>query len=197
MNTSVIFSENIYKKRTFENEKEFLRSQEKELRKNDFVAVYNNCPEFLKGKVSDFLLHNGIDIFKYLDHVPSNCFAGSCIVNITLPDTVKKIKELGFHKAEQLKTIFIPGSVKEIESAAFYDCTRLDAVFTHHGVETLGENVFAFCKNLTTVFLTGTIKNIDRYALSHTGSKTLVITCLKGSAAYKYCEAAGINFKAN
>ena len=106
----------------------FLKKYSSALRKNDLQTLYDNCPTEVRGKVSEFLLENGVDVFKYLHKIPEYAF-----LEANIPGGVK-----------------IPATVSTIGKSAFEACTVSD-IEIEDGVGLISEGAFSRCYNLKAI----------------------------------------------
>lgn len=75
--------------------------------------------------------------------------SNDCVEGVTIPFTVKAIKDGAFLKMSNLKTITIPENVTEIGVAAFRDCVSLKDVSLPQGLKKMSEALFRGCSSLT------------------------------------------------
>ena len=66
------------------------------------------------------------------------CFRNTDTETITLPSSLKEIKEDSF-KETNIVEIIIPKTVKSIGNYAFYECKNLTSVTLSEGLESIGE----------------------------------------------------------
>lgn len=93
-------------------------------------------------------------------------FAGSGIVEITIPTSVTRINDFAFYVCESLANITIPGSVNEIGMHAFHGCTCLTHVSIENGVKNIGAWAFQDCKNLSRLSVPGSVTTVGGQVLS-------------------------------
>jgi len=73
--------------------------------------------------LTQFLIESGIDIFEYLDTIPTYCFYNAPIITFEVPSNVKHIMPKAFQKAELHKIIFPENCVLyNIGKEAFKGC---------------------------------------------------------------------------
>lgn len=66
-----------------------------------------------------------LDIPKGVIEISANAFEYSSIVNVNIPDSVKKIENNAFASCDEMVSITIPDSVVKIGPSAFYECENL------------------------------------------------------------------------
>lgn len=72
------------------------------------------CPEKDYGSnIKKIIIEEGIT------EIGENCFLGSAVSSVVLPESLEKIGMFAFHNCENLKEITIPANVNEIEKEAF------------------------------------------------------------------------------
>lgn len=109
------------------------------------------------------------------------------LTSVTMPDTVKTVKEgaflsckklkravigkkvtkLGvssFAQCSSLKEIKIPQKVKRIENSAFYDCSAAETMTMGSDVSFIGSHAFAECDSLLEAEIPGTVSDIGTRA---------------------------------
>lgn len=99
--------------------------------------------------------------------------------NVEIPASANGMKvtviEANLFQNKDIESVKIPGSVTEIQQRAFSGCQNLKEVVIPEGVAVIGENAFWNCRNLESVSLPSTLKQIDWFAFSATGLKSVVI----------------------
>ena len=85
----------------------------------------------------------------------------------------------------------VPGTVKTIREFAFYGCSGLASVELPEGVETIGDDAFYGCSDLASVTLPASLTSIGRSAFERcSGLKTVVYNGTADQLA-DLCEGAG------
>lgn len=79
-------------------------------------------------------------------------------------DTVTAIGNNAFDGNEKITSVTIPGTVKGIRQYAFRSCKNLKKITLQEGVESIGYYAFAGCTNLTEVNLPTTLNYIENLA---------------------------------
>ena len=73
--------------------------------------------------------------------------------SISLPNSVKAIRESAFMNVRYIREIPLPNGVKTIEPRAFHGCKELELFHIPDSLESLGWSVFDECKNIDSVFV--------------------------------------------
>jgi hypothetical protein len=108
-------------------------------------VLYNRAmDELIRCPISD------IDMSKVLlgvEHICDDAFAGSDIVNVKIPDSVKTIGRYAFYDCTSLEDITLPKNLKWVDQCGFYRCTSLRTVRLPAGMMSfeVGEHAFAYC----------------------------------------------------
>ena len=64
-----------------------------------------------------------------LTEIPRECFLGTGLVNIAIPEGVKKVGYAAFQDCYLLHTVMLPSSLQRIEAYAFTDCHNLYEIY--------------------------------------------------------------------
>ena len=96
-------------------------------------------------------------------------YDGELTGDVTIPSkigdcTVTAIGNSAFDGNEKITSVTIPGTVKEIRQYAFRSCKNLKKITLQEGVESIGYYAFAGCTNLTEVNLPTTLNYIENLA---------------------------------
>ncbi len=122
-----------------------------------------------------------VTLGKGITEIPVNCFSGSCI-----------------------KTIVIPDSVKTLDDSVFHDTSHLETIVIGSGVESIGSYFISYCKNLSAIHYKGTQADWDEISIDENNEHLNEIeihfiseddyregvtpTCVDGHTAGYYCE---------
>ena len=169
---------------------DFLKEYNYLLKKNNLVELYDNTKGTgnLPALITQFLSENDIDIFKYLDYIPSFCFLESSIENIHIQPNIEYIGLSAFSRVPYLKEILIPGTIKEIKDFAFCECKKLSDVVLEEGVTSIGEGIFKNCNHLSRLWLPKSLTTIAKRAFFGAPGESLLCYCPRGSYAEVFCE---------
>lgn len=96
-------------------------------------------------------------------------YDGELAGDVTIPSkigdyTVTAIGNNAFDGNEKITSVTIPGTVKEIRQYTFRGCKNLKKITLQEGVESIGYYAFAGCTNLTEVNLPTTLNYIENLA---------------------------------
>lgn len=96
-------------------------------------------------------------------------YDGALAGDVTIPSkigeyAVTAIGNSAFDGNEKITSVTIPGTVKEIRQYAFRGCKNLKKITLQEGVESIGYYAFAGCTNLTEVNLPSTLNYIENLA---------------------------------
>lgn len=128
-----------------------------------------------------------ITLSKSLTEIPENCFTGSGLNSITIPEGIKTIAPYAFCRCSELSEIKIPSSVASVGEKAFFVCNALTETEVPDSVSDIGEHAFGFTADLTQV--------TDENELKEYLAEDFTLKGSSGSAAEKYAKDNGINFK--
>lgn len=141
------------------------------------LRVENNCVIDMASKTLVMGLHNGIipaspDVEKIGDgaftvngwgridnnFIPANiteigerAFAGSSVLEVTVPSTVKKLGQGAFAGCCYLKSVVIEDGLAEISDSAFARCECLTSVKLPESVKKICDKAFFMCEKLTKI----------------------------------------------
>lgn len=76
-------------------------------------------------------------------------FENTGLLEVKLPDSVKKIDSLAFRDCEDLKSVILPQFLEVIENRAFEKCTSLEALQIPATTSNVESSAFNDCTNLT------------------------------------------------
>ena len=89
------------------------------------------------------------------------------VIDLSIPDTITKIKNWAFSGATCLTSVSIPSSVTGIGERAFRDCSGITSVTISNSVTNIGEYAFSGCSGLTSVTIPNSITKIGWGAFSY------------------------------
>lgn len=108
------------------------------------------------------------------DALPSTCFFGSGLTQVTLPANLKTVGYAAFAGCTQLTAIELPGTVDSIGAYAFSG-SGLTSITVPATVRSMGESAFSRCASLATATINS--KHISDYAFA---SDTALAQCVLG-----------------
>ena len=99
---------------------------------NDFEKFYeleqHGYTGYNTSDITTILYLSDIDPLKYLYFIPKNCFTGSPIKLIDIPNNITQIKYKVFSWCHALESVILPNSIKYIESNIFIGCDKLKEI---------------------------------------------------------------------
>lgn len=120
-----------------------------------------DVPEYIKnlksGNYSIIIKGNNINFSQLRKSLREN---ENIKINITLPDSVKKIDDRAFYECRNLTNIIMPESVTEIGIDAFAGCSNLTNVIIPNSVTKIADGAFASCSNLTNIIIPNFVTEI-------------------------------------
>lgn len=99
---------------------------------------------------------------------------GSKVTNLTIPNTMTKIKDYTFYNCESLTSATIPNSVTEIGSYAFNGCSGLTSLTLSNSLRTIQPRAFYGCSGLPSLEIPNSVTSIGNYAFSGCTGMTLL-----------------------
>lgn len=85
---------------------------------------------------------------------------------ITLPSTIRQIKEEAFAECFELHELHIPDGVTSIGDSAFRNCISLENITLGSGLKKLGSCVFADCSSLSEIHCKGLPPKVGAYTFT-------------------------------
>ena len=145
-----------------------------EIDNNNFKEVYNILSSFPSEVVANFnlfMLDSGIDILKYLDHVPAGfLFAQrdeySKIGDVIIPSHIKHIDQSAYEHSN-IESVKLEGKIDRIGYRAFFNCENLTHVDLSAGVNIIESQAFNLCHNLKQIILPKDLKQIGLIELDN------------------------------
>lgn len=104
-------------------------------------------------------------IMEISNHIFDSCKA---LIRVSIPSSVKIIKEGAFADCCSIKHIAFPNSVETIEDAVFYGCSAISSIELPDSIHDISHGdsetgVFAFCKNLSVVTLNSFLPSLREF----------------------------------
>lgn len=103
-----------------------------------------------------------------LRHIPIDCFSGTAITSITIPEGVTHIDEGAFIGCTKLTQISFPKTLHKIGAGAFKNAESLTSVTIPEGCHIIGESAFQNAYLLSKVSLPSTLISIGLKAFDET-----------------------------
>lgn len=129
---------------------ESIKNNENKIKQNDFNSFYKELHFIgeVKGKLTDFFMIDcDINLWEYLDRIPSQMFELSVQEYVNIPDKYDTIPMEMFGYSE-LKAVNIPKKVEIIEERAFIHCVNLENMLIPDTVKRIMWGAFSECINL-------------------------------------------------
>ena len=109
-----------------------------------------------------------------LDRVLDGLYLNKDAKEITLPPSVKYIKDHIFKRFKNLERIVIPGDAIEISNLAFADCPKLKKIDILNSVNKIELDAFVGCRSLTSINIGGDVSSIAIYAINRCRNLTSI-----------------------
>jgi hypothetical protein len=142
------------------------------------------------------------------------------ITSITLPDSIRIIKDYAFYSLEDLRSINIPDgvisigyyaiastaitsvtlpdSLTHLGDRAFSYCESLTSVVIPGSLTSIGNSVFRSCKSLTSIVIPDSVTSIGDWAFAYSGLSSVTVgngVTSIGTGAFRDCKSlASITF---
>ena len=114
--------------------------------------------------------------------------------SITLPDCTY-IGDGAFERCEMLTEIVIPEGIDSIQYATFFNCHALERVTLPQSVTDIAADAFYNCTALTDINLHSGIEYIDEYAFD--SCENIKPTVMENTYAYDWCVENGLQYVVN
>ncbi len=152
---------------------------------NPYFDSRNNCNAIIHSNSNALISGcNSTVIPNSVEKIGLGAFAGSGILDLVIPDSVKTIDAYAFCSCSKLKNLIIPygvqsiekctfceskslenislpESIKYIDTHAFSSCEKLEQIYIPDSAEIKGEQIFRGCSNLKTAHLPQCLKSIS------------------------------------
>ena len=89
---------------------------------------------------------------------------GALLEEITVPETVTKLREYVFFRCRSLRRVVLPAGLREIGNSAFGGCSSLTEVTIPEGVTTIGDEAFFDCSALSRLRLPSSVTSLGSSA---------------------------------
>jgi len=97
-----------------------------------------------------------------------NVFSGcSGLTSVTLPNSLKEIREGTFAGCKELTGIILPENIKSISTGAFSDCENLAEIILPESITSIGEDVFNGCGSLVSINIPSQVEFIEKGAFAN------------------------------
>ena len=100
-----------------------------------------------------------MEISGHLTTIPSKAFKNcTTLQSITLPESIKLIRENAFQNCSNLANITLPDGLISIGKNAFYECESLESIVIPDNVTSIENSTFSGCRKLSNVTMTNVRK---------------------------------------
>lgn len=121
------------------------------------------------------------------------------ITSVTMPDTVKTVKNGAFLGCKKLKNVVFGNGLTKLEDSSFAKCTKLKAITLPDSVKKIGKNAFYLCSSAKTLMLGENVSSIGSHAFAECEAVTSVkipgtISHIGASAFYQDSSLSVVEF---
>ena len=136
------------------------------------VISYDGCEYKVTGVAESLFAYQanltGVKLAAGLTEIPASMFYGcEKLVNVTIPDGVKKIGDNAFTQCFSLNSMELPASLESIGAEAFFGCEMLQQMVLPDSVSEIGNAAFYDCSLLRSVTLSKNLKAIPDEAFGN------------------------------
>ena len=100
-------------------------------------------------------------LHKEINSIGAHAFAGTALIDIHIPSSVKSIDEGAFSGCEKLTYFAIPDSITEIKNDTFYGCTGMMGIGIPNSVTTIESSAFSGCTGITEINIPDSVTAIS------------------------------------
>ena len=138
------------------------------------------CRNLTKVEIGSIAAWCNIDFENYtanpLNYAQNLYLNGNKVTNLSLPNSLTKIKDYTFYNCKSLTKVTIPNSVTEVCSYAFNGCSGLTSLTLPNSLRTIQPRAFYGCSGLPSLEIPNSVTSIGNYAFSGcTGMSLLTI----------------------
>ena len=129
--------------------------------KNAFEGC-TNLKSVVAGSIDSWCSHDFADYWSNPIFISNKLSIRDEIISgdLTIPNTIAKIKKYAFCGLKSLNAVVIPGSVQCVETGAFEDCINIKKLCIEEGTSVLGQDAFRNLSELRRIELPRSIKSI-------------------------------------
>ena len=107
-----------------------------------------------------------------MEIIPTNCFSGTKLNSVIIPEGVKTIGTSAFNSCTSLEYLTLSSTVEYINSSSFSYCNKLTSVVISSSVKEIGSYAFSNCSALKNVIIPSSVKIMGSYAFTYCSSLT-------------------------
>lgn len=135
---------------------------------------------------------NGLPVSK----IGYNCFKGTQITSVYIPDTIHMIDTAAFSSCSKLKDVYFMSDATSIDigPSAFQNCKALVNIKLPSETRTIGNNAFSGCSSLVKLTIPVSVTEIGHSAFAGT-NENFTIYGKQNSVAQEAAIGAGIKFE--
>jgi len=145
------------------------------LQKMSSISIPNSVTSIGNGAFYGCKALSYISIPESVVDLGVECFISSGLESITIPNSIKEIKEETFQYCANLRRVSVGDGVELIGESAFEDCTALESVVFGANVKTVGESAFYRCRSLSSVTFNEGLIEIGSSAFNKCGMVSITI----------------------
>ena len=134
-----------------------------------------------------YIITNGVVFTNFPTTKTLAIYPGGITAAYTVPDGTVYIGPHAFRGAK-VKAVTLPNTVKELKEYAFANCTDITTMEVNKGVTSIGSNAFSNCTSLTSVILPSTLTSLGVRAFYNDDALTVVACKAKTPPV---CEISG------
>ena len=131
-------------------------------------SAFYDCSKLMSVYISDIVAWCNISFYDNYSnplYYAKNLYLNNeSIVELVIPDTVRRIKQFAFSGFTSLTDVVISNSVTSIEYQAFNNCSSLTSVAIGNSVTTIDYRAFNNCSSLTSVIIGNSVTTIGNNA---------------------------------
>lgn len=131
------------------------------------ACVVDSLPPSYSESVKKLVVQEGITSVHFAGNHNLQIHTFPNVVQVSLPSTLKEIKDYSFANCTKLTDLVLPPSLERIGKNVFYECTQLTEIDIPQSVTEIGDYAFCYCKTLQKVDLHEGLKTIGSNAFFH------------------------------
>lgn len=143
---------------------DFFNANEDEINNGEWLIVYLNCDQSLRGELTKILNEADIHPELELKELPAYfCYGRKDLTSYVVGEQCTRLYKCAFYYAENLKKIILPDTLTQIGSYCFANC-KLESLVLPSSLRKIGSNAFAWNTTLTELVLDTNIVEIGSNA---------------------------------
>ena len=109
-------------------------------------------------------------VYNFITVTEVGRFSSEDLREISIPNTVTKIRACAFEECVNLVSVEIPDSVTSIGKSAFIGCTALEDVILPASITTIENFTFEYCESLKNIYFRGTEEQWSKITIGKNNS---------------------------